>query len=182
VIDRSEFTKKAEVVLEFVDAYGTLRCSHLEKFFPESQKAVNYLIKHKRLYESPDKIYISADEEMRPEKSMMAALSMLGDIAEKVKTHTRAEAPTQISFFTHSGDYYEIVYVGYGLEAMVSAAFGVQLAARKRNAGPYYADTTKRMVIVEDINQMEQLQIPNIARFALVKPDGSLTYYKGAGK
>ena len=176
MIDRAEFNNKAEEILDFVDTYRVLRTGYLEKFFPGDKKVVDYLIKHKRLDKSSDGAYISANEELRPDKALLAALGMLGDIFEKVKTHARAIPPAQISFLTQGGDYYEIVYVGYGMEAMVTASYETQLAAKKRIKD--HADTTKRMMIVENTDQMERLPIPGIARFALVQPDGSLTYYK----
>jgi len=112
---------------------------------------------------------------------MLAALSVLADIFEKVKSHARATAPVQISFVTYSGEYYEIVYVGYGMEVMITASFNAQLATMQRSREYRdYADTTKRMVIVEDKSQMTRLQIPGITRFALIQPDGSLSYFKGS--
>ena len=174
--DRTDFNKKGEEILEFLDAYDALRYEDLEKFFPRSNKIVSYLIKNQRLYKSPDGIYISTEQDSRPDKCMVAALGVLADIFEKVQSHARATTPAQISFITHSGDYYEIVYVGYGMEAMVAASS--QITAKQRSKA--YADTTKRIVIVENKSQMMRHQIPGITRFALVQPDGSLSYFKGS--
>jgi len=181
--ERTEFAQKGEKILGFLDIYGALKYEHLEKFFPHSKKVVNHLIKNQRLYESPDITYVSADQGFRPDKCLMAALGVLVDLLEKVQSHTRATAPAQISFITYSGDYYEIVYVGYGMEVMVSASFGTQLVAKtqlKDYESYAGADTVKRIVIVEDKNQMERLQVPGITRFALIQPDGSLSYFKGS--
>jgi len=181
--ERTDFAKKGEVILDFLDTYGAVKYEHLEKFFPYSKKIINYLLKNQRLHKSPDRIYISADENHRPDKCLIAALSVLVDVLEKVQSHARATAPVQISFITYSGDYYEIVYVGYGMEVMVSAFFETQLVARQRqkdNNGFADTDTAKRIVIVENKNQMERLQIPRIARFALIQPKGSLSYFKGS--
>jgi hypothetical protein len=97
---------------------------------------------------------------------------VLSDVFEKVQSHTKATAPVQISFITHSGDDYEIIYVGYGMEAMVTATLDVKNQPSDR--------TVKRMVIVEDKSQMKRLQLPGTTRFALVQPDGSLSYFKGS--
>jgi hypothetical protein len=175
--DRTEFNKKATEILDFFDTYEILRIGYLEKFFPNSQKVVDYLVKHKRLHKNPDGNYISTSSDISPDKTLVAALGLLGDVLEKVKTHAKAVAPAQLSFLTHSGDYYEIIYVSYGMEAMVEASFEAQLAAKQRVKG--FTDSTKRMVIVEDENQIELLQIPGTTRFAHVKPDGRLIYYKG---
>ena len=174
--DRTDFNKKAEEILSFIDTYGMVRYAHLEKCFPGSQKAITYLIKNRRLYKSADEIYISADQNLRPDKCLMAAVGVLADVFGKVKAHARAIAPAQVSFVTYNDDYYEIIYVGYGTETMTAAFFETQLTAKQRSSD--YADTAKRMVIVEDKSQMERLRIPGTVRFALVSPDGSLSYFK----
>ena len=174
--DRAEFNKMGEEILNFLDAYGMLKADYIEKFFPDSKKIVNYLVKTQRLHKSPDEIYISVDSGCRPDKCLIAALGVLADVFGKVKSHAKAMAPVQISFLAHSGDFYEIIYVGYGMEAMVTAFYETQIAAEKR--GKERTDNAKRMVIVEHTDQMERLPIPGIVRFALIQPDGSLTYYK----
>ena len=173
---RIEFNKKCEEILNFVDDYRVLRYEHIEKFYPGSKKVVSYLIKNHRLHISADGIYISADQDLRPDKRMIAAFGVLTDVLEKVQTHAKATLPAQVSFITHNGDYYEIIYVGYGMEAMTAASFETQLTAKHKSTG--CTDTVKRIVIVEDKSQMERLQIPGIVRFALARPDGSLSYFK----
>ena len=179
--ERSEFNKRGEEILDFVETYCVLRYEHLDKFFPGSKKIVNYLMKVHRLYKCSEGICIGTDPDLRPDKSLLAALGVLADVFVRVKTHTRATPPAQISFITHNGDCYEIIYVGYGMEAMVAASFDTQFAAKQRSKDYMGTiDTIKRIVIVEDKSQMERLHIPGIARFALITPDGSLSYFKGS--
>ena len=176
---RADFNTKSEEILGFFDTYETLRCCQLDKFFPGSRKNIDYLIKNKRLYKSAGGAYLSNDENPNPDKSLIAALGVLGDVMDKIKTHSKATAPVQISFIANNNDFYEIVYVALGIEAMVMAAFDVQQGAKQaRQQMKGYLDTTKRIVIVEDKSQMERLQIPGTVRYALVAPDGSLSYYK----
>jgi hypothetical protein len=170
----NEFSKQGEAILNFVDTYGVLRQEHLEKIFPGSGKIVNYLIKNRRLFRSQDGIYLSEDEKTRPDKCLIAALGVLADLSDKVQSHVRTAPPAQISFLTHSGDFYEIIYVGLGMEMITAASFEMQAAAKQKDYG------AKRIVIVEAQSQMERLQIPGIARFALVQPDGSLSYFRGS--
>ena len=174
----NEFREKAERILDFIETYGVLKYAQLEKFFPDSRKNFDYLVKNKRLFKIEDGSYISTDLELRPDKTIIAALSVLGDVLSKVKMYSRAIPPAQVSFITYDGEYYEIIYVAHGMEAMITAAFDTQLAARKRNQTN--EDNAKRMIIVEDKAQMQRLRIPGTMRFALVQPDGSLTYYKGS--
>ena len=174
--ERTEFNKQGEEILDFFDNYSVLRHEHLEKFFPRSKKVISYLVKNQRLYKSSNGVYISTDQDTRPDKCLIASLGVLADIYEKVQSHVRATAPVQISFITYTNDYYEIIYVGYGMDAMVIASFETQLAARKHDNS--HAETAKRIIIVEDASQMKRLRIPGTTRFALVLPDGSLTYYR----
>ena len=177
---RDEFNKKCEDILSFLDIYTMMKFEYVEKFFPHSKKVINYLVKNQRVYKTPDGIYISTEKDTRPDKCLIASLGVLADIFEKVQSHTRATAPAQISFITYSGDYYEIVYVGYGMEAMVMASFETQSLAKQRSkVHENYTDTTKRIIIVEEKSQMMRLLIPRITRFALIQPNGSLSYFKG---
>jgi len=174
--DRTDFNRKAEDILDFMDTYGMIRYIHLDKFFPKDKKVIKYLIKHQRLFISFDGTHISIDEDLRPDKTLTAALGVLSDVLEKVKAYSKASPPAQLSFVTHSGDYYEVIYVAYGMEAMVSSTFELQQAAQRNSEN--YVDFTKRMVIVEDKSQMLRLKIPATVRFALVEPRGNLTYFK----
>jgi hypothetical protein len=176
VNDRTEFNKKGEEILDFVNTFGTMSGICLDKLYPQDIKVINYLIKNRRLYKSPDGSYIGTNQDPQPDKHMIAALGVLTDIFDKVQSYAKATAPAQISFVTHTGDYYEIIYVGYGMEAMVSASS--QLAMKKSSLN--CADSVKRIVIIEDKSQMTRLQLPGIMRFALVQPDGSLSYFKGS--
>jgi len=176
VIERAEFIKLGEEILHFIDVYGVLRYADFEKFFPNSKKVIDYLLKKQRLYKSPDGSYIGADRDFRVDRHMLAALSVLAALCEKVRSHTRAAAPAQISFITHSGDFYEIIYIGYGMEAMTAASIGSEIAAKQQTRE--YTENVKRIIIVENKNQMEGLQISGITQLALVHPDGSLSYYR----
>jgi len=173
-----EFIKRGEEILDFIDAYGALRTQRIEKFFPNSRKIVDYLIKNKRLYQSPDGIYIGTDQTIHPDKRIIAALGVLADIFHNVKNHAKVTSPAQISFITHAGDYYEIIYVGYGMEALVTATIEPGLVTK--NQGEINIEGVKRIIIIEDKNQMDRLLIPQTTRYALVLPDGSLTYFRGS--
>jgi hypothetical protein len=171
--NRNEFNKKGEEILNFFDIYDVVRQEHLEKFFPNSKKVIKHLLKNRRLHVINDGNYLGAEQDTRSDKCMIAALGVLADIIEKVQHFAKATAPIQISFVSHSGDCYEIIYVGHGMEAMVTATLEAQQQQQS------YAVLPKRMVIIENQSQMTRLQIPGITRFALVQPDGSLSYFKG---
>ena len=155
--------------MDFIDAYRTVRLEHINKIFPHSSKNIKYLIKNQRLYKSPDGAYISTEPKNPPDKHLVAAVGVLADIFDKVKYHPKASSPIQISFITHLCDYYEIIYVSYGMEVMVATTLEAQ-----------QKDVAKRIVIIENKKQIDRLAIPQTKRFALVSPDGSLIYFRGS--
>jgi len=105
-------------------------------------------------------------------------LGVLADVIEKVQGHVIAAAPVQISFITHSNEYYEIIYVGLGMEAMVAASFEMLLAAKRQSSN--YMCATKLIVIIEDKRQMTKLRFQGITLLALIQPDGSFSYFNGS--
>jgi len=175
---KADFIRQGEKILDFIDIYGAVRIEHLEKFFPDRKKVVNYLIKHQRLHQSLDGVYVSTYPTTRPDKCLIAALGVLADVLDKVESHTKSISPAQISFITHTNDFYEIIYVSYGMETMVNVFFENQIANKRKDG--FNSVNVKRIVIIEDIKQMERLYIPQTTRFALVSPNGSLTYFRGS--
>lgn len=167
--ERTDFIRKCEEILNFFDIYAVMRHEYFEKFFPDAKTQLKYLLKNRRLHESPCGVYIGTDEEISPDKCMVAALSVLADVLEKVKTHARATPPAQISFVTHSGDFYEIVYAAYGMEAYLNVFLRPETDS---------SEEIKRMVIIESQQQLTRLLVPGVTRFALIQPNGSLSYFK----
>ena len=77
--------------------------------------------------------------------------------------HTVGEFPAAILCFAN-GELYEIVPIPQGKEAMIC-----QLLQK---------DTGKRIVVVDDVAQIELLDIPQVAGFCTVAEDGTVSYYK----
>lgn len=172
----ADFIKHGEKILDFLDNYGAVRLEHIEKFFPSSKKIIAYLIKDKRLHNGSDGAYISSDPMSLPDKRLNAALGVVTDVYDKVKSYAKGAEPTQISFVTHAGDYYEIIYVSCGMETMVAATLEAQVTARTQ--GNNNDCNVKRIIIIEDKSQMDMLQISYTTSFALVSPDGGFNYFK----
>lgn len=173
-----EFIRQCEEIMDFIDAYRMIRLEHINKIFPHSSKNIKYLVKNQRIYKSPDGAYISTETTNPPDKNLIAAVGVLTDIFDKVKYHAKASKPIQISFITHLGDYYEIIYVSYGMEMMVVATLEAQQSAGVQ--GGEFKDVAKRIVIIEDKKQIDRLTIPRTMRFALVSPDGGFIYFRGS--
>jgi len=164
--------EEAVAVLDLIDTCNAVGREQLPRIFPDSncEKIISYLLKRKRVHLSKDGTYlhsthIGKGDMPRPDKALIAALNVLGDIRGKVQTYTKAIQPAQVAFISTSGDYYEICYVTYGLEAIVASMFG--------NSGE-----AKRIVIIEDMGQAEKIKgkIPGLMRFARIIPEGGFEY------
>ena len=168
---------EAEEVLDFIESCDVVRADQLSKLYPNYNisKITKYLVGRKRIHMSSDGQFINSTQvgttdEPRPDKALIATLGVLGDLMSKVRQHTKAPPPAQISFLSHNGELFEIVYVGYGLEAMVSNMFN--------RSQPTSSEEVKRIIVIEDTSQAAKVKakIPNIMRFALVLPSGGYEY------
>ena len=165
---RDDFNKKGNAIMDTMDMYGMMKRSQLEAMFPGHEKIINYLIKNKRLLPLVGGAYIGQDETAEPNKYLITTIGVLIDVISKVTYHTTGNFPVQVIFTTIGGDYYEIIYAEQGNEALIAAAFKTQGVEHGIH------DTTKRLVIIEDMAQIEKVKcaIPNIVRFVLANDDG----------
>ena len=173
--------EEAEAILDLVEFCNVVKIEQIPKIFPNSncEKILNFLLKRQRIHISEDKTYIHSTQigrgdVPRPDKALIAALGVLGDIIGKVQTYTKSIPPAQLSFLSHSGDFFEICYVKYGMEAMTVSMFNSHNTGNSQKK----ASVTKRIVIIEDATQIDELKgkIPGIARFAIVLADGGFKY------
>ena len=170
--NRENFNKQCNAILDIMDIYEVMKRTHLDAMFPSHEREISYLVKNKRLCFLFDGVYLGQNETAQPDKHLMAAVDVLINVFSKVTHHSTGTFPVQVLFTTTSGDYYEIVYVEQGKEALVSAAFKAQGVDNST------ADATKRLVIIEDITQAAKVKaaIPNISRFALLDGDGFMYF------
>ena len=179
----SGFFVKSEVerVLDFIESCDVVRKEQVRKLFPEYEidLIIGYLLKKKRIHISESEYLHSTQigrdvkKNLVPDEALSAAIGVLGDLMGKVKYFTKALAPAQIAFQSLSGDMYEIIYVGYGLEVMIGSIYN-----RIANVAGKTDNSVKRIIIVQDKTQIEKVKgrIPNIMRFALVQQNGTFSY------
>ncbi|MCL2840328.1 MAG: DUF5697 family protein [Defluviitaleaceae bacterium] len=165
-------------ILDFVaNCGGCVRQAHIERIFQYSLKNIRYLVKHKRLFQVNGGLL--ADEiDINPKMSMITALNVLCDLYDKVSDYSIAEYPTQISFVSHSGDFYEIVYVRQGDEVGIQASFNLQAQKQSKLKVSERSPIPKRIAILESFNQAEIVNIPGVVRFATTQNDSNkMTYF-----
>jgi len=173
VDNKEQFDTQNEKILGFLLEYGSVvRRKHLERIFPYSNRNINYLMKRKRLYMLEDDLLGDAAN-LKPNKEMLAALTVLCDLYDKIAGFHRADYPAQINFTTLDGSFYEVVYVVAGNELDVVSSLSMQA-----KTNPIGVETPRYVVIIEHSDQRQKLQFDSWARFVLANEDGSLEYLK----
>ena len=174
VINSKElFDTQNEKILDFLLEYGSAaNRKHLERLFPYCSRNINYLMKKKRLYALEGDLLGDAAN-FKPDKEMLAALTVLCDLYDKIVSYNRADYPAQINFTTLDGSFYEVVYVVAGNELDVVSSLSMQA-----KTNPIGVETPRYVVIIEHSDQRQKLQFDSWARFVLANEDGSLEYLK----
>ena len=97
---------------------------------------------------------------------MLRAIWVLLDFIDRVEFHSSGDFLAKILFFSN-GELYEIVCVKSGQEALVTHAI-------TRNGGC----GGRRIVLIDDPEQIEVLDFPGISGFCTVDESGRVSYYK----
>lgn len=98
------------------------------------------------------------------DRGLLAAVWVLIDFIEQVEY--LSDFPAKIIFFAE-GEVYEIIYVGQGKETMISHLLSVPRE-----------EPSKYIVLVEDLSQIQQLDLPPVSGFCTVSSTGEVQYYK----
>ena len=166
---RASLTCDMSVIRDTLSRYNTLLIRQIYKMFPAKEdvikRAVSNYIKSKRFYISPDRRYISISPESVGDDKVIKAFWVLLDFYDKVEYHTSGIFPVQINFFLDS-EMYEIINIPYGQEAIVQVA----ISGAKEPA--------KRIIIIDSLEQISNIQIQNTVGLCLVAEDGRTSYYK----
>lgn len=165
------YMHEAGTLLDTLATYHTLQTDQLYQLFPPSKtKTVKMLIhrfiREKRLYVSEDEKLISAAPDVAVNSSLIKAFWVLLDFLRNAEFHTTGAFPVLINFFS-DGELYEIIHVPPDQEAMISVAL-----SQAQN------DSSKRILIVDELRQKPQIHLDNIAGFCIVKQNGEVEYYK----
>ena len=91
---------------------------------------------------------------------------MLIDFIDQVDFHSASDFPTKIIFFVQ-GEVYEIVYVPYGKETLVS-----HILSGRSEEPPNY------IVLVDKPEQISLIEISHVSGYCTVTADGHVHYYQ----
>lgn len=163
---------EAEALLHVITSYHALIYEQVLKTFPRKEDSLKTLIKRlikqgRIYYDSHQNLLCdTAESANAPDWEMISAYWVLLDFKKALVYHTSGDFPVKIHFFSND-EAYEIISVPAEQEVLINHV----LAQTK--------DTdTNRLVIISSKEQAMRIQIPNVAAFCMVEPDGNVSYYQ----
>lgn len=165
------YSKEAAELLRNITTYHYVRHDQLLRFFPGKESKIenllSFLTKQGRIFYEPDTELYHDGTEASLDYEMLAAVWVLTDFIERADYHSSTDFPTKLVFIA-DGELYEVVYVAPGNETLIEHAL-----AQQPN------DAEKRIVIVENSEQIAQLTIPDVTAYCTVDMNtGAVQYFK----
>ena len=167
------YGQEATELLRLISLYpGLIQCQ-LAEFFPGKDSAVVYgLLSHlKRQGRAEQSIsggWFPYGKKHQADSGLIQSVWVLLDIIDRVEYHSPGDFPAKVIFFS-GGEIYEIVYVAVSQEALIAHAL-------KQDA----RQDSRRIVLVEEPDQIPLLDFPSIAGFCTVSSSGQVLYYQRA--
>lgn len=163
------YGQEANSLLRDITTYRVLKEEQLLRLYPGKRGQVKnllaYLTKQGRIFHVDD-LYCAAPEcAVGIDRGMLSALWVLVDFIDRVEYHGPGEFPAKILFFA-DGVVYEIVHAEEGSEALLAHLMG-----QEREETPHY------IVLVDDMNQIAELNLPNVNGYCTVSLSGEVQYF-----
>lgn len=164
------YGQEATSLLRDVTMYRVLSKAQIIGLYPGKQNKVenllSYLVKQRRIYLNGDFYCATPECSEDIDSGLLAAVWVLIDFIDRVEYHSSGDYPTKIIFFA-DGDVYEIIHAAVGKEALINHILSAP-----------GEEPSKFLVLVDRFEQIEDLQIPNVAGYCTVSPDGKVQYYQ----
>lgn len=167
-------TEDLEELLRVLSMYGPMPQDQFLQLFPDNTSAVENMItrlrKSLRIAITPDRYLSLAPADEPPNPDVLRAVWVLISFGDKVVYHTISDFPTTLTFFSES-EVYEVVVVHPGQEPMMNHAFWCL-----NDAVP-----PRRIVVLDDPAQVQNIHIYNTAAYCTVAVDGKVSFFKEVG-
>ncbi len=164
------YGQEAAGILRDVAMYRALTKEQIMGLYPGKQSKVEnlltYMVHQGRICRCGE--YYCPDEQSGEniDNGLLAAVWVLIDMIDQVEYHSSGDFPAKIIFFAE-GEVYEIVYAEPGKEALINHVLS--------SPGD---EPSKYLILVDKVEQIKELNCPNIAGFCMVSPGGQVQYYK----
>jgi len=157
---------------KLLSEYRVLRIDQIYKYFWNKdamivKKMLKYLVRNGQAVVNVEDNIIIINSLIYEEKNpqLLAAFDVMMLFSEILGYHTKLEFPFQICFFADDIQY-EIIYVEDGDEQHINAVL------KETDS-----DDIRYLVIVEKLEQINKLRIPNVYRYCTVDKDGNVLSY-----
>lgn len=164
------YGQEAASLLRDITMYRALTKPQLLALYPGKAEKIegllNHLVRQGRIfYDAVNECYL-ADSQGQKDTGMIAAIWVLIDFIDEVEFHSVSDFPAKLLFFA-GGEVYEVVYVQLNQEALIN-----QLWQQNEK------DPPRRIVLVDEPEQIPRIQIPGCSGYCTVSLDGRVAYFK----
>ena len=165
------YGKEAAELLRDITTYHYLSQKQLLRLYPgkedKIQNLLSFFVKQGRIFfDSGTKLYHDGTE-ASPDYEMLAAVWVLADFVDRTEYHSSTDFPVKLIFIA-DGEMYEVLYAVSVNDALLAHALTQQSN-----------DAEKRIVIVEDPEQIARLMIPDVTAYCTVDiQSGTVQYFK----
>lgn len=158
-----------EMIFQLIDIAGVLSFKQLLSLTKLSPSVLNTLItqlqREKRLIRSMEWVALNEEALENRREGMEAVMWVFDDFLPRTDYFTVGEFPAVVCFFADGTDY-EIIYVPVGQEYIISKSV------------PECENPPKRLIAIENTDQIPKISIPNITAYCISEPNGKTNYYK----
>lgn len=164
------YGQEAAGLLRDISMYKAVREGQLLRLYPKREAKIKnllaYLTKQGRIIQEGDTYFASPGCVERVDKSLLAALWVLADFADRVEYHSVGDFPAKVIFFADD-TVYEIIHAEQGRETLMT-----YLLSSSGEEPSHY------LILVDDPEQIAELNLPNVCGYCTVSPDGEVQYYQ----
>jgi len=165
------YSREASDILRNITTYHYIRHDQFLRMYPGKEGKIanllSFFVKQGRIFKDKNLPIYHDGTQAAADYEMIAAIWVLTDFIDRADYHSATDFPLKLIFIA-DGELYEVIYVAPGREALVEHA----LAQRTD-------DAEKRIVIVENSEQIPRLSIPDVTAYCTVDIDtGAVQYFK----
>ena len=168
------YRREAAEILRDITTYHYILHEQLLRLYPKKKRDVidnllTYLVRQGRIFYDSDRDWYHDGTEANVDAEMLAAIWVLVDFIERTEYHSATDFPVKLLFFAE-GETYDVVYISPDKEVLLEQAL---LKSGEENG--------KRILIVENTEQVEHLYIADVVAYCTVSEAGEIRYYKQEG-